>query len=173
MVQVFTLCNHWPGQGFKLHARLLTFVPWHFLPPYLGAGLSQYRLLYCFPFPQVLVHVPQLPQLDHPPSTKNRKVSLRILEPSVQMFSSLAKLFMPTCRNWKGIEFSLKQNGASRLVSGGWIKTQRYYENTFSAAQCTIFHQETITHFLLLSSYYFFTITAQIPARSLANFYRQ
>ncbi len=47
------------GQGCTLHFRFLD--PLHGFPPWAGAGLLHWRD--CVPPPQILLHLPQLPQL--------------------------------------------------------------------------------------------------------------
>ena len=58
--------HHWPVQGFVLQLCPAIGSPTHFLPPLLGEGLLQLRVLICIPPPHVFVQVPyplHLPQL--------------------------------------------------------------------------------------------------------------
>lgn len=64
------------GQGSALHSLVSTGFPGHVLPPYIGMGFIQTRVLDVTPPPQDCEHSVQLDQDENPPSTtKNEKSS--------------------------------------------------------------------------------------------------
>lgn len=64
------------GQGSTLHSLVSTGLPGHVLPPYIGMGFTQTRVLDVTPPPQECEHSVQLDQDENPPSTtKNEKSS--------------------------------------------------------------------------------------------------
>lgn len=64
------------GQGSTLHSLVSTGFPGHVLPPYIGMGFTQTRVLDVTPPPQECEHSVQLDQDENPPSTtKNEKSS--------------------------------------------------------------------------------------------------
>lgn len=66
------------GQGSTLHSLVSTGFPGHVLPPYIGMGFIQTRVLDVSPPPQDCEHSVQLDQDENPPSTtKNEKSSQR------------------------------------------------------------------------------------------------
>ena len=61
-----------PPQRLVLHSFDSVSSPLQYPPPYIGAGLTQYRLRICNPVPQGWLHRRQLPQAPQLPSTKDR-----------------------------------------------------------------------------------------------------
>jgi hypothetical protein len=58
--------------GLASHGELSTKSPSHIFPPFIGAGLLQYRVRSWTPKPQLTEHGSQACQSDHRPSTKTR-----------------------------------------------------------------------------------------------------
>ena len=60
------------GQGSTLHSLVSTGFPGHVLPPYIGMGFIQTRVLDVSPPPQDCEHSVQLDQDENPPSTTKK-----------------------------------------------------------------------------------------------------
>ena len=60
--QVTIILDHSPGQGIVLHLSKSRLGPWHWLPPWAGAGLSQRRVLSLVPWPHVTLQAVHWPQ---------------------------------------------------------------------------------------------------------------
>lgn len=72
-IAIFLSIGYLPGHGNVLHSSDCFEGPRQFFPPFAGAGLSHFLILYFTPPPQLVVHCPKTLHGDQLPSTKKQK----------------------------------------------------------------------------------------------------